>query len=71
MATSWTPERRAKQSAAVHRWKLWEKSTGPKTPEGKATSAGNSRKHGMRSREGIQELQQLRELLAQCKETIG
>jgi hypothetical protein len=32
----WTAERRTRQGAAIHRWKPWERSTGPKTTEGKA-----------------------------------
>ncbi len=41
MANGWTPERRARQAEAIRRWKPWEKSTGPKTDEGKAASASN------------------------------
>ena len=48
MASNWTPERRAKQSRAIHRWKPWEKSTGPKSPEGKAQSAMRGFKGGTR-----------------------
>jgi hypothetical protein len=36
---AWTPERRARQAAAIHRWKPWQGSTGPKSPEGKAPTA--------------------------------
>ena len=39
--TRWTPELRAQQSAAIQRWKPWEKSTGPRTERGKAASAAN------------------------------
>jgi len=43
--TAWTPERRAKQAAAVKLWAPWAKSTGPKTRAGKRTSSQNARKH--------------------------
>jgi hypothetical protein len=39
MANGWTPERMRQQSQAIQRWKPWEKSTGPKTPEGKSRAA--------------------------------
>jgi hypothetical protein len=39
MANGWTSERKARQSALIRRWKPWEKSTGPKSPEGKARVA--------------------------------
>jgi len=35
------------------RWRPWEHSTGPKSPEGKAVVALNSRRHGMTSRDGL------------------
>ena len=41
--SGWTDERRAKQREAIQRWKPWEKSTGPKTPKGKAQAALNVR----------------------------
>ncbi len=41
--SGWTDERRAKQREAIQRWKPWEKSTGPKTPWGKAQAAANAR----------------------------
>jgi hypothetical protein len=31
----WSQERRARQAAAIHTWRPWERSTGPRTPEGK------------------------------------
>lgn len=51
MANGWTPERRAKHAEAIKRWKPWEKSTGPKTPEGKEASKMNGWKGGERSSE--------------------
>ncbi|MGH6634624.1 MAG: hypothetical protein ACRED0_00285 [Gammaproteobacteria bacterium] len=52
----WTPERQARQSALIRRWKPWEKSTGPKSPEGKAKVSRNAFKGGWR--ELLRELSQ-------------
>ena len=49
MANGWTPERKAKHAEAIRRWKPWEKSTGPKTPEGKEVSKMNGWKGGQRN----------------------
>jgi hypothetical protein len=38
---TWTHERRLKQSQAIHRWQPWTKSTGAKTPDGKAKVSKN------------------------------
>jgi hypothetical protein len=38
----WTDERRAKQAAAIRRWQPWTRSTGPRTPQGKAIVARNA-----------------------------
>ena len=46
--SSWTPERRAAQAAAIRRWSPWAKSTGPKTAAGKARSAQNAAKPYLR-----------------------
>jgi hypothetical protein len=45
---SWTTERRAKQSQAIRQWKPWAKSTGAKSPEGKAVVSRNAFKGGHR-----------------------
>ena len=45
-ANGWTPERRARQAELISNWKPWERSTGPKTPEGKAKSSQNAYKGG-------------------------
>lgn len=53
MASSWTPERRARQSALIRTWKPWQQSTGPRTPDGKTSSSKNAYKggHWLRLRE--------------------
>ena len=43
-----TPEHRAMRAELIRRWKPWEKSTGPKSPEGKAQSAMRGYKGGAR-----------------------
>jgi len=65
MANGWTDERKAKQRAAIYRWRPWDKSTGPKSESGKDTVAQNARKHGLRSRAAQREAKLLRRLLAQ------
>ena len=56
----WTAERRKRQSEAILRWKPWEKSTGPKSPEGKATVSGNAWTggHWLEFRQAVKELNQ-------------
>ena len=54
MANGWTQERRAQQSLKIRQWQPWTKSTGARTPEGKAASSRNAYRGGLR--------QQLREL---------
>jgi hypothetical protein len=48
MANGWTKERRAQQAELIRRWKPWEQSTGPKTPEGKSRVARNAYRGGVR-----------------------
>ena len=43
-----TPEHRRLRSEMIHRWRPWEKSTGPRTPEGKARSSRNRWRGGQR-----------------------
>ena len=44
-----TPEHRALRAELIRRWKPWERSTGPRTEEGKRTSAMRGFKGGWRS----------------------
>ena len=48
MANGWTLERRASQAIAIQSWKPWEKSTGPRTDEGKQRVARNAYTGGSR-----------------------
>ena len=56
MVNGWTLERRQRQAEAIRRWKPWEQSTGPVTPEGRERVSRNAWRGGHR--------QQLRELIA-------
>ena len=72
-AAGWTPERRKKQSEAIRRWKPWQQSTGPKSPEGRALVARNAWTGGHRAQ--LRELSKLvnaevrasRELVSRCQ----
>ena len=41
-----TPEHRARQALLIHVWKPWERSTGLRSLEGKATASRNAYKGG-------------------------
>jgi hypothetical protein len=49
MANGWTPERRARQAELIRSWKPWDRSTGPRTAEGKARVSRNAHKGGTRA----------------------
>jgi hypothetical protein len=49
-ARKWTDEQKAAQSTAIHNWKPWQHSTGPKTAEGKAISSINAHRGYFRRR---------------------
>ncbi len=48
MRNGWTSERRARQAELIGSWRPWERSTGPRTPEGKTKVARNAYKGGTR-----------------------
>jgi hypothetical protein len=47
MSYARTPEP-TRQSEAIHRWRPWLRSTGPRSPEGKAKAAQNAYKGSVR-----------------------
>lgn len=61
-----TPEHIALRAALIRRWRPWEQSTGPKSPEGKERSAMRGFKGGERSllRELARSLKNQEKLLA-------
>jgi len=65
MANGWTPERRACQVGLMRTWRLWERSTGPRTAEGKAASPRNAYKGATRNlvREMARLLKRQRDLI--------
>lgn len=60
MATGWTIERRKRQSELIYQWRPWEKSTGPKSSEGKRRSAMRA----MNTGEYSAETRELRAIIA-------
>ena len=50
MATSWTPERKARQAELIRQWKPWAKSTGPRSDQGKEWVARNAWRGGRRQK---------------------
>lgn len=70
MANGWTQERRARQAEAIKRWRPWECSTGPKSDEGKDVSSQNRLKHGMRSREWLEQQREINDLLRVCRDRL-
>ena len=60
MSIRWTPERRERQAELIRAHRPWERSTGPRTVEGKARAARNAYKGGLRA-----ELRQLHKALTE------
>lgn len=66
MANGWTLERRERQSALIRQWRPWEKSTGPKSEEGKRVSAMRGYKGGQR-----QAMINLAKAMQEAKDTVS
>lgn len=64
MANGWTPERKAAAAALIRERKPWNRSTGPRTAEGKARASRNAFKGGIGAR--LRELS--RQINAQLRE---
>lgn len=67
----WIPEHRARQASAVREWQPWRTSTGPKTQDGKARSAANALKHGLRSKAFIEKRREDRRILASAADNLA
>ncbi len=71
---TWSPERKAKQSQAIRQWQPWTKSTGAKTPQGKAGVSRNAFKGGHRphlrqlAKDLAEESGFAQDLIGKCKE---
>ena len=44
----WSPEARARQAELIRTWRPWERSTGPRSEDGKARASRNAFKGGAR-----------------------
>lgn len=69
MRNGWTSERRARQAEAIRKWRPWEKSTGPKTTEGKAKCSQNGFK-GARRQQARELMRTLSELLKDQRDAL-
>ena len=73
MATTWTPERRARQAELIRQWRPWAKSTGPRSSDGKERVSRNAWTGGHRAQ--LRELTKMvnaevrasRELVSGCR----
>ena len=62
-ARIWTQEQRQLQREAIHKWKPWERSTGPRSPDGKRKASRNAWSGGHRAT--------LREVIKMVRRQVG
>ena len=65
-ARNWTPEQRQRQAELIRRWSPWERSTGPRTEQGKAVASRNGWKGAHREM-----LRNLSQTLSQQRQTLA
>ncbi len=53
MPRKWTPEQKARQAELIGGWQPWKRSTGARTPEGKAIASQNRVKSLERAKQRI------------------
>ena len=66
-----TPEHRQRQAERIRQWRPWEKSTGPRSADGKAASALNALKHGARSAEALAAQRRIGDWLRQARDACA
>ena len=64
-----TAEHRKLRAELIRRWKPWEKSTGPKSPAGKAKAAQNANRGA--TREMLRELQRALRSQEEARQVVG
>ena len=64
-----TAEHRKLRAELIRRWKPWEKSTGPKSPAGKAKAAQNANRGA--TREMLRELQRALRSQEEARQVFG
>ena len=62
----WTTQERQRQAELIRQWQPWQHSTGARTIEGKAISARNAYKGGLR-----QQLKAINQLLRNAKQVLN
>ena len=62
----WTTQERQRQAELIKQWQPWQHSTGARTAEGKAISARNAYKGGLR-----QQLRAIGQLLRDSKQLLN